>query len=148
MKTIFAFLFLCLNTFAFAQPGDTELKSIWDHQVKAILNLDLEGIRKQCAPSVAGEWGWVIGLESDQEDWTIDDLVDNADIIFDEELRENLQYGDPSMLEVIETDNGYEVQLAIYSTFEDEGEVYESAVFIIYSKMEGQWKLSAIQYAG
>lgn len=148
MKFVISFVILSLSTLVFAQPGEVELKAIWDNQVQAIVKLDKAGIRKQCASYVAGEWGWVIGLESNEDDWSVDDLVNNADLIFDEELRENLQYGDPSMLEVVETESGYEVQLAIFSSFEDEGDVYESAVFIIYSKIEGIWKLSAIQYAG
>lgn len=148
MKTYIIGLFLLAIGTVFAQPTEDELKLLWNNEVQALVKLDRKAIRTQCASYIGGEWGWVIGLEKNEDEWSVEDFLMHVEEILDAELRENLQYGDPSMIEVVETDEGYELQIAIFSSFEEDGEIYESAVFIIYTEEEGKWKLSAIRYAG
>lgn len=148
MKKLLTLTLLVLTTTVFAQPGDAELKAVWDNQIKAIIDLDNDKIREYCAPYVGGEWGYVIGLETEAEEWTVADLLASSFLIFDDQMRGDLKYGDPSMFELVEGEEGYELHLVLFSFFEEEGEMYESATILVYRLYEGEWKLSAIQYAG
>lgn len=148
MKIAFLLTSVLLSLSCFAQPGDGEIEEVWNTHVQAIIELDQEGIRKQCNDFVGGEWGYIIGLETEPETWTVDELVANAEILFLEEEREDLKYGDPSMFELVEGENGFELHLTLYSEFEEDGEVYESATILVYQIIDGEWKLCFIYLAG
>ena len=141
---VYVFVAFC----AFSQPGEKEVEAVWNTHIKAIRDLDMNGIKIQCAEYVGGDWGYVAGLESDESEWTVDEFVENAQFIFTEELREELKYGDPSMLEIRESDTGWELILAMYSSEEIEGETYEFATVLLYTIVSGEWKLSSVFFAG
>lgn len=148
MKIAILLIGICTTLSAFAQPGDKEVAEVWNTHVKAIRDMDLDGIKAQCDEYVGGDWGYVVGLESDVSEWTVEEFVQNAEFIFTEELREELKYGDPSMLELRESDTGWELILAMYSSEEVEGEMYEFATVLMYILVEGEWKLSSVFFAG
>lgn len=146
----FAILLISISStlLVFAQPGEKEIAEVWDTHVKAIRELDLNAIKAQCADFVGGDWGYVAGLESDESEWTVEEFIENAHFIFTDELREELKFADPSMMELHESESGWELHLALYSSEEVEGEVYEFATILVYELVEGEWKLFSVFFAG
>jgi hypothetical protein len=148
MKNRVLLALMFVSSFTFAQPGEDELLGVWNNQVQAIIDLDLDGIRNQCNDYVGGEWGYIVGLENLPEEWTVGELIKNAEVIFLEEVRADLKYGDHTMLELVEGENGFEIHLTLYDEVEEDGEIYESATILVYELIEGEWKLSFIYIAG
>lgn len=148
MKYALLWIVICLTSLVFAQPGKEEIGVVWDTHVKAIRDLDLNGIKAQCAEYVGGDWGYVAGLETDESEWTVEEFIENAHFIFTDELREELKFADPSMMELHESESGWELHLALYSSEEIEGEVYEFATILVYELVEGEWKLFSVFFAG
>lgn len=148
MKFAIFLLSFCSALMSCAQPGDKEIEAVWNKQVKAIRDLDINGIKAQCDEYIGGDWGYVVGLESEESEWTVEEFIENAHFIFSDEIREDLQYGDASMMELHESESGWELHLALFSSEEIEGEVYESATILMYWLVEGEWKLFSVLFAG
>ena len=142
MKTLFSLLtiVLLMNANAFAQGiKRTEPQEFWETNIQAIISGDVDQVVKQS----------YFPMSTFEGDWSEEDFIDAFDILFDESTIAAL----PSMTyrDIQTPDEGsrnLEYILVVSTSTEIDGELYESALILSFSKIEGEWMLYHIDMAG
>jgi hypothetical protein len=125
--------------------------AFWESNIKAIVDFDTAKIITQTNFPLEGSWGYAIGLETEPEEWTKEDYINNLESIFTEELRTLLREKTFNDLTHHSNEAG-EIQLIInlmsYYTDIETQETYESSTILFFKKFDNEWKLFSIEYAG
>lgn len=124
------------------------LQKVWNSNIKAIIDLDVDKIVSQTNFPLTGDWFaayelWEASNEELQEAYTAD-----PGVVFDEDLRNMLRQMTWEDIVVDELDGGTILSVPIYITFEEEGEVYEFATILEFADFGEEWLLVAIFFAG
>lgn len=140
MKSLLFGVFTLLSIMAVGQVTDTDLNEVWNDNIQSIIHMDKEKIVEQTQFPLEGGWAFMV----DSREPTIDDYRSGLEVLFPEELREELKGLDHSVLSI----NEEVISYSFYQTFQEGEDTFESMTIYTFSKVDGVWKLTSITIAG
>lgn len=133
------FAILFMGSFANAQSiNKTEPQQFWDTHILAILDKDVERVIDQS----------IFPMETFEGEWSKKDFRDAFDIIFDATTLEALGNQSYRDIDSYDDGDGLVYTVVISTSTEIDGELYESALILSFSKFDKDWKLFKIDVAG
>lgn len=126
-----------------------ELNNFWIECILPIISSDAEKIKQIVHFPLAGEWGYLIGLNKPDTLWTERDFYDNLDELFYPELIDSLKTQTFNDVEVYNHTDGL-TELLVGVGFETwiDGFKDESGVILRFKQINGKWKLYVFQAVG
>ena len=122
-----------------------DMKLFWLESVEPLIQKDTTQLKSIIEFPLGGEWGFIMGLEKDEKDWSQADFFKNYDKLFSPEiisLLKKLNYHDAEIYKP--NDNLTEILVGI--GWEEDG--FEKGIVFRYKRINGVWKLYVIQAVG
>lgn len=154
IKSILLLLTLLLDTQSHAQDSHTlesfDKEAFWQESVVPFINRDIDKIRDIVHFPLLGDWVFIMEIDKEKSELTIEDFFQNFDNLFTDEFIDSLLAHNPEHGEIYnnERDGLYEVLVSAGKETWIDGFKYESAVILRYWWIENRWKLAVIQGAG
>jgi len=139
--SLFTLLTLSFSAvFSQSNTDSIDLREFWAESVQPLIQKDEAKLNEIIEFPLKGQWGYMMGLKKEEQDWTQVDFFKNYDKLFDDRIIELLKSLDYQDAEIVKS----EILLGI--GWEEEG--FESAIIFRYKRIDGQWKLYVIQGVG
>ncbi|MGB0870590.1 MAG: hypothetical protein ACPGSD_13415 [Flavobacteriales bacterium] len=117
-----------------------DLKKFWIQCVEPLILKDEKRIKCIIEFPLGGEWGFMMGLKKNKEEWCQEDFFENYDNLFDVEVLRKL-----NELSYLDTEH-FNSELLVSIGWKENG--VESGIIFRYKKYDGKWKLNVIQAVG
>ena len=126
-----------------------ELKKIWNDCMFPIMNLDKEKLKQIVYFPLAGDWGYMVGLNKSEELWTEKEFYYNLQKLFHPKYIDKLKKQTFKDISVYQQNDG-EINLLVAVNFETKvGNIKtESSTILRFRKIINKWKLYVIFHAG
>ena len=126
-----------------------ELKNFWTDCILPIISSDEEKLKQIVHFPLAGEWGYIVGLNKPDTLWTERDFYDNLDKLFYPELIDSLKTKTFKDVEVYNHTDGL-TELLVRVGFETWIDSFkdESGIILRFKQINGKWKLYVFQGVG
>jgi hypothetical protein len=131
-----------------AQYDQQELQNLWNSNIRAIIDLDVEKIIQQTNFPLQGDWYVAYELWDASEEELQEAYINDPGVVFDPDTRARLAEMSWEEIVVNDYEEGIVLSVPVYLSYEAEGEIYEFVTFYEFAKIEEQWMLIGIVYAG
>ncbi len=122
------------------KSNSIDLKEFWNESVEPMIQKDKEKLKEIVEFPLGGEWGFMMELKKDENEWTQSDFFENYNKLFDDKiirLLKKLNYQDAEI---------FESEILVGIGWEQDG--FEAGIIFRYKKIDGKWKLYVIQAVG
>lgn len=126
-----------------------ELKKFWNDCILPIINLDKDKLEQIVYFPLAGDWGYMVGLNKPEELWTEKEFYNNLQKLFHPKYLDKLKKQTFKDISVYRQDDG-EINLLVTVNFEKKVRNFktESSTILRFRKINNKWKLYVISHAG
>ncbi len=147
MKNLLLIAFIFAGTFAFSQTTeDEDLQKIWQTNIQPIIDLDVETVGDHTQFPLGGEW--YMAIDPEAEEGTKEMFLENFEMVFTEDVREELSEMDYNKLSVMGGDDWTIVTLLIMLETEMDGEIFESMMSFELEWVDDKWMLTSVNLMG
>lgn len=142
---------LLMGLICFSQSGHSQQDSLpfeqefWQHYVRPLVDGERSQLDTLVHFPLAGDWGHIMKLEKQPDDWNKEDFYSNYTRLFNTRIKEIILKKGHDQVQIYDWEDG--PQEVVYSiSWHDYG--FESQILLRYRKIDHRWMLTNIQGAG
>ncbi len=126
-----------------------ELKKFWNDCMFPIMKLDKVKLKQIVNFPLAGDWGYMVGLNKSEEQWNEKEFYNHLQKLFYPEYIDKLKKQTYKDVNVYQQDDG-EINLLVTVHFEKKVDNFktESSTILRFRKINNRWMLYVIFHAG